>query len=196
MTKKYERMYRLAATRMQSLLPNSHLRRILILGPSGSGKSTVGKRIGRILGIPAIHLDMHYWNPNWVETPKDEWPDKVKKLIGSEAWVMDGNYTSTLKMRADAADTLIFLDMTRRMSYFRIFVRFLRNRGKTRGDVAEGCPEKIDLDFIKWIWNYPRTRKPAILRFFEKLKPSKNVYILHNQKEVEDFLNALRIRYG
>jgi adenylate kinase family enzyme len=189
-------MSRLVVFGMQPIFPESPLRRILILGPSGSGKSTVCKRIGEILGIPAVHLDMHYWNPNWVETPKNEWPDKVKKLIASEAWVMDGNYTSTLKIRADAADTLIFLDMTRRMSYFRIFVRFLRNRGKTRGDVAEGCPEKIDLDFIKWIWDYPRTRKPAILRFFEKLIPSKNVYILHNQKEVEDFLNALRIRYG
>jgi len=181
-------MYRLAAIRMQLVLPDSPLRRILILEPSGSGKSTVGKRIGRILGIPTIHLDIHYWNPNWVETPKDEWPGKVKKLIASETWVMDGNYTSTLKMRADAADTLIFLDMTRRASYFRIFVRFLRNRGRTRNDVAEGCPEKIDLDFVKWIWNYPRTRKPVIFRFFEKMKLNKNVYILRNQKEVEKFL--------
>jgi adenylate kinase family enzyme len=181
---------------MRPVLPDSPLRRILILGPSGSGKSTVGKRIGRILGIPAVHLDMHYWNPNWVETPRDEWHDKVKELIASESWVMDGNYTSTLKIRADAADTLIFLNMTRRMSFFRIFVRFLKNRGKTRHDVAEGCPEKIDLDFVKWIWEYPRTRKPAILRFFEKLKPSKNVYILRNQREIEEFLKELRNRYG
>ncbi len=177
-------------------LPDSPLRRILILGPSGSGKSTVCKRIGRILDIPAIHLDMHYWKPNWVETPKDEWPDKIKELISSEAWVIDGNYTSTLKIRTDAADTLIFLDMTRRLSYLRVVTRYLRNRGKTRPDVTEGCPEKIDWDFIKWIWDYPRTRKPMILRFLEKLRASKNVYILHNQREIEEFLNALRIAFG
>ena len=177
-------------------LPDSPLRRILILGPSGSGKSTVCKRIGRILDIPAIHLDMHYWKRNWVETPKDEWPDKIKELISSEAWVIDGNYTSTLKIRTDAADTLIFLDMTRRLSYLRVVTRYLRNRGKTRPDVTEGCPEKIDWDFIKWIWDYPRTRKPMILRFLEKLRASKNVYILHNQREIEEFLNALRIAFG
>jgi len=177
-------------------LPDSPLRRILILGPSGSGKSTVCKRIGRILDIPAVHLDMHYWKPNWVETPKDEWPDKVKDLIASKVWVIDGNYTSTLKMRANAADTLIFLDMTRRSSYLRVVTRYLRNRGKTRPDVTEGCPEKIDWDFIKWIWDYPRTRKPMILRFLEKLRASKSVYILHNQREIEEFLNALRIKFG
>jgi adenylate kinase family enzyme len=195
MTKKYEKMYRYLVIRMQPVFPDSPLRRILILGPSGSGKSTLGKRIGRILGIPAVHLDMHFWNPNWVETPKDEWHDKVKKLIASETWVMDGNYTSTLKMRTDVADTIIFLDMTRRLSYFRVVSRYLRNRGKTRPDVTEGCPEKIDMEFIKWIWDYPRIRKPATLRFLEKLRASKNVYFLYNQKEIEEFLKSLRISY-
>jgi len=180
---------------MQPVFPDYPMRRILVLGPSGSGKSTVGERISGILGIPAVHLDMHYWKPNWMETPKDEWFDKVRELIASEAWVMDGNYTATLKMRAEVADTLIFLDMTRRLSYFRVITRFLRNRGKTRQDVGEGCPEKIDLDFIRWIWEYPRTRKPIILRFLEGLRATKNVYILRNQREIEEFLDALRIRY-
>ena len=181
---------------MQPRFPDSPLRRILILGPSGSGKSTLGKRIGRILGIPTVHLDMHFWNPNWIETPKEEWHGKVKELIASETWVMDGNYTSTLQMRADVADTIIFLDMTRRLSYFRVLTRYIRNRGITRSDVTEGCPEKIDLEFLRWIWDYPRTRKPVILRFLEKLRTSKFVCILRNQREIEEFLEALRTRYG
>jgi adenylate kinase family enzyme len=107
---------------------------------------------------------------------------------------MDGNYSSTLKMRAEAADTLIFLDMTRRLSYFRVICRYLGNRGRTRPDVSEGCPEKIDLDFIRWIWNYPRSRKPAIFRFLEKMRETKNVYILNNQREIEEFLRELKTR--
>lgn len=181
---------------MQLLFPDSPPRRILILGPAGSGKSTVCRKIGRILGIPVVHLDKHYWNPGWVDTPKDEWPDKVRKLIVSEAWAMDGNYSSTLKMRAKAADTLIFLDMTRRLSYFRVISRYLKNRGRTRPDITEGCPEKIDMEFIRWIWNYPNISKPRILRFLEKLRKSKNVYILNNQEAIEEFLNELRLRYS
>ena len=181
---------------MQYLLPDTPFSRILILGPSGSGKSTVCERIGRILSIPIVHLDMYYWKPNWVETPRDEWQVKVKELIDSETWVMDGNYTSTLKMRATVADTLIFLDMTRRLSYFRVITRYLKNRGRTRPDVTERCPEKIDFDFIQWIWNYPRTRKPVILRFLEKLSVTKNVYILRNQREIDEFLETLRNKYG
>lgn len=186
----------LVVNEMQLVFPETPFKRILILGPSGSGKSTVCRRIGKILRIPVVHLDKYYWNPGWVDTPKDEWPDKVEKLIASEAWVMDGNYTSTLVMRTKAADTLIFLEMPRRLSYFRVISRYLRNRGKTRLDVTEGCPEKIDMEFVRWIWNYPRTRKPAIFKFLEKMKKTKNVYIFNNQKEIEEFLKALKTRYG
>ena len=167
------------------------MKRVLILGPSGSGKSTLGERLGRILGVPIIHLDKYYWKPNWVYTPEDEWRAKVKNLISSDSWVMDGNYTSTLRLRASAADTIIFIDVPRRLSYLRILTRFLRFRGSTRPDLSEDCPEKIDWDFIRWIWDYPRTRRPAILRFLEKQKSTKNVFILRGQSEIEAFLRSL-----
>jgi adenylate kinase family enzyme len=168
------------------------MKRVLILGPSGSGKSTLGERLGRILDIPIIHLDQYYWKPNWVPTPKDDWQIKVNSLINSDSWVMDGNYTSTLRLRASAADTIIFIDIPRRLSYLRILIRFLRFRGRTRPDVTEDCPEKIDFDFIRYIWDYPRTRKPKILRFLERQEGSKNVYLLQGQKDVEIFLHSLR----
>lgn len=181
---------------MIPLLPEAPPRRILVLGPSGSGKSTVCTKIGRILGIPSIHLDMHYWKPDWTETPKEEWQGKVSSLTAGTSWVMDGNYTSTLKMRTDAADTLIFLDMTRRQSYYRVISRYLKHRGSTRPDLGEDCPEKIDLDFLRWIWDYPRTRKPRILEFLNSLRGTKNVYILRNQGEIDQFLETLVHRFG
>lgn len=168
------------------------MRRVLILGPSGSGKSIMAERLGRILGIPVVHLDRHYWRPNWVYTPEDEWQIKVKDLISADSWVMDGNYTSTLKLRASRADTIIFIDIPRRLSYLRILTRFLRFRGRTRPDLSEDCPEKIDLDFIRWVWDYPRTRRPVILRFLEELKLTKNVFVLQGPQGVEAFLRSLR----
>jgi adenylate kinase family enzyme len=170
------------------------MKRVLFLGPWGSVKSTLGERLGRVLNIPIIHLDQYYWKPNWIETPQDDWKIKVKELVSSDSWVMDGNYTSTLGLRAAAADTIIFIDIPRRLSYLRVFTRFFRFRGKTRPDVTEDCPEKIDLDFIRWIWDYPRTRKPLILRFLDKQKAVKSIIILKGQQEVEDFVHSLKGR--
>jgi adenylate kinase family enzyme len=167
------------------------MRRILILGPSGSGKSTLCERVGRKLDIPIIHLDRHYWNPGWQETPPDEWEQKIRNLISGERWVMDGNYRSTLLMRTQAADSIIFIDVPRRVSYLRIFLRFLKYRGGTRPDLPENCPEKIDRDFIEWIWFYPKTHRPIILRFLRGLESTKNVIILRGQHEIERFMESL-----
>ena len=169
------------------------MKRILVLGPSGSGKSTLAERIGHILKIPVIHLDRYYWNSNWQETPGDEWKEKVKDLITKEQWAMDGNYTSTLAMRMKRADTAIFIDFPRRVSYLRIFLRLFRHRGETRPSVAEGCPEKIDLEFLEWIWYYWKTHRPQILKYLETLDETKDVFILRSQKQIERFVKLLKI---
>ncbi len=173
------------------LMPLEIMKRILILGPSGSGKSTLCERLGKKLNLPIIHLDRYYWNPGWQETPSDDWNQKVGNLISGERWVMDGNYWSTLAMRSQAADSIIFIDIPRRISYLRIFLRFLKFRGRSRPDLAEGCPEKIDRDFLEWIWYYPITHRPAILRFLKRIESRKNVIFLQGQQDIERFIASL-----
>lgn len=169
------------------------MRRILILGPSGSGKTTLAERIGSILEIPVVHLDRHYWNPGWRETPEIEWVEKVRKLISQDSWVMDGNYTTTLAMRATVADTIIFIKTSRRVSYLRAFRRIFRYYGRNRPDLPEGCPEHIDLEFLKYIWNYPRTRQPVILRFLKGLQSVKEIHVLNSQTDIDGFLASLNV---
>ena len=171
------------------------MKRILILGPSGSGKSTLAERIGRVLKIPVITLDRYFWNPNWEKTPRDEWIEKVKKLVMEEKWVMDGNYTTgTLAMRVKRADSIIFIDFPRRISYLRVLTRRFRYRGKTRPSVADGCPEKIDWEFLEYIWSWRKKRRPQILRYLKQLDEIKDVFVLRNQKQIERFIQLLAIR--
>jgi len=54
-----------------------------------------------------------------------------------------------------------------------------------------GCPEQIDLEFLKWIWNYPATKAPKILEMLERLKPTKTVVVLRSPREIDDFLVRL-----
>ena len=72
------------------------MKRVLVIGSGGAGKSTFATRLGARLGLPVIHLDRVYWQPGWVETPKDEWLRKVEEMCAADAWVMDGNYSGTL----------------------------------------------------------------------------------------------------
>ena len=123
------------------------MKKIIVIGSGGAGKSTFSKRLGEILGIEVIHLDRLYWLPNWQEVPQDEWHRIVEEVISRDSWVMDGNYSATREMRIRACDTVIFLDIPRRVCMYRILKRTLIYHGQSRPDMPSGCNERFDLEF-------------------------------------------------
>lgn len=166
--------------------------RMLIIGPGGAGKSTLARRVGARTGTPVIHLDARYWRAGWVETPPEEWTRDVATLTSREAWVMDGNYGGTLPMRVAASDTIVFLDMPRLRCIVRVARRALRYRGRSRPDMAEGCPERLTWEFVRWIWTYPARRRPGVLaQLRDATAAGKRVAILRSTREVDAFVAAL-----
>jgi adenylate kinase family enzyme len=164
------------------------LRRILIIGSGGAGKSTLARRLGERTGIEVVHLDKLFWHPGWVRTEKEEWFGIVRQAIEKESWIIDGNFGSTLEMRAGAADTIIFMDIPRHICIYRIVKRWvLYNRG-TRPDMAEGCEERFDWEFFLWVWNYPTRSKPEKELVLNRYANEKTVIRLRSNKEIEQFL--------
>lgn len=167
------------------------MKKIIVIGSGGAGKSTFARRLADLLSIEVIHLDQLYWKPNWVTTPKDEWSKIVEELLSRDSWVMDGNFGGTREMRMAASDTIIFLDIPRRICLYRILKRVVVYRGKTRPDMAEGCKEKFDLEFVQWVWNYPNRSRRSLLEEIEKFK-DKKIVILRSTNDTESFLEELR----
>jgi len=163
------------------------MRKILIIGSGGAGKSTMARRLHDATGIEVIHLDKVFWRPNWVETPKDEWEKTVENLLKKDSWIMDGNFGGTLETRIAACDTVIFLDLPRTVSVRQAFTRFLFYQENSRPDMAEGCGEKFDLEFYKWIWDYPKRTKPKVEALIKQFQDTKEIIRLTSKKEIEDF---------
>jgi len=166
-------------------------RRIAIVGPGGAGKSTLARRLGERLGLPVIHLDAEYWRPGWVEPPKPEWARRVRELTAGERWITDGNYGGTMEIRFAAADTIVFLDVPRGLCLWRVLRRTLRFAGRSRPDMTEGCPERISLAFVRWIWEYPRTRRPGVLARMRTAGAHARHVVLRSPREVESFVASL-----
>ena len=163
------------------------MKRVVVIGSGGSGKSTFSAELGRATCLPVIHLDREYWRPGWEETPKDEWKRRVAELLAGERWIIDGNYGSTRTMRMGAADTIILLDLPRRVCLYRILKRTVKYYGKSRPDMAEGCHERLDLEFILWVWNYKHRTRKRLLAELES-HGDKHVIIFRNQRQVREFL--------
>ena len=172
-----------AAQRYRTLM-----KKILVIGPGGSGKSTLARRLGAILNIEVIHLDSLYWSPGWSEMPKDKWRAIVQELLKRDSWIIDGNYGGTLDLRLAACDRVIFLDVPRLICLGRVLKRRVLYRKERRPDMAPGCPEKVNWEFLKYVWNYPRKRKPAVLRKLQSYSQIKEITILRSEADIERFL--------
>jgi len=168
------------------------MKRIVIIGSGGAGKSTLARRLGEITGIEVIHLDQLYWQPNWAKPSKDEWKQTVAEILKRDSWILDGNFGGTMETRLEACDTAIFLDFSRFVCLYRILKRRLTYRRTNRPDMAEGCNEKIDLEFLGWIWNFASTTKPKIEERLQKIEHEKTVIRLKSAREVESFISNVK----
>lgn len=169
----------------------SRMKRILVIGSGGAGKSTFARRLARTINVEVIHLDSLYWKPGWVETPKQEWKQTVERIITRDSWIMDGNYSGTLDLRLEACDTVIFLDIARAVCIWRVIKRAVAYRNKSRPDMSEGCPERFDFGFLRWIWNYKKRTRPKIVRMLKEIADNKKVIWLRTDAEVERYLGGM-----
>lgn len=155
--------------------------RIIIVGSAGSGKSYLAKRIAEITEYPLIHLDNEFWNPGWVETPRDEWIEKQRKIISGEKWIIDGNYDSTLELRYEASEVIVFLDINRFVCIFST----IKRQGNKRSDIPDHCIEKFDrefIEFLKFIWIFPKKNKLKILALHKKYE-DKPFIVIKSRRE-------------
>jgi adenylate kinase family enzyme len=164
------------------------MRKILVIGSGGAGKSTFSRRLGKALDLEVIHLDARYWHPGWVETLKPEWRRMVEELVTRDSWIMDGNYSGTFDIRFEACDTAIFLDVPRLICVWRLLKRKALYRSVGRPDMAQGCGEKLSLEFIRWVWDYPTRTRPKVMKFLREGSASKNIFRLRKRADIEGFL--------
>ncbi len=169
------------------------MKRIAIIGSGGAGKSTLARQLGEILKIEVFHLDQLYWLAGWKKPPKAEWQKKVAELIRGDAWIIDGNFNSTMEMRLAACDTTIFLDFPPTLCLYRVLKRRLTYRNTNRPDMSEGCHEKIDLEMAEWVWNFPKQDKPKIEARLKKVENETTIFRLKSPKEINKFLVAIEV---
>jgi adenylate kinase family enzyme len=169
------------------------MQRVLVLGCSGAGKSTLSRHLAAITGLPRVELDAHYWRPGWQPTPRDEWHDAVADLCGQPAWIMDGNYHNTLPIRLPRADTVIWLDYPRHLCVRRVLSRITKHHGRVREGMAAGCPERFDLEFLRYVWNFNAQYRPRIAAALETCGAQLRVHRLAAGADAERLMQELEV---
>lgn len=171
--------------------------KVIVIGCSGTGKSTLALQLEQILKIPVFHLDQLFWSKNWQSISQAEFIKKQEDVLKNEPqWIIDGNYADSLELRLAYADTIIFLDLPRFVYFPRIFKRYLQNYGKVRVDMADGCQEQLDFEFIQFVWTFKRQHYDKLVKKIAKRTPQQQFVHLTTRKSVTDYLAALKKEKG
>ena len=156
------------------------------MGSGGAGKTTFARELSRRTGLPLVHLDHLYWSPGWVETPSDVWREVLRQRLTAQTWIADGNYAGTFDVRFSKADTIIVLAPSKWTCVTRVLRRTITNHG--RSVQAEGCPERFDLKFVKWVWRYQSNSRPLLDEAIRAYGGAATVIELRSQRDVKRFL--------
>ena len=139
------------------------MKKVIVIGCPGSGKSTVSRMLHDKTGIPLYHLDMMYWNEDKTTVEKSVFLERLAEVLERGEWIIDGNYSSTMELRMQKCDTVIFLDYP-----LDVCLRGIRERrGKPRSDMPWIETEE-DSEFVEFIKSYNDQQRPGVLALLEK----------------------------
>ncbi len=165
------------------------MKKVIILGSPGAGKSTFSFALAEKTGFPLYHLDKMFWREGWVSIEKEEFDTELMQILQRDEWIIDGNYGRTIPMRLEKCDTVFYLDYPRLVCFFGVIRRVLGSLGKTRPDMAEGCPERFNREFLKHVWTFRKKKRAKILALLDA--SNAQIHIFRSRKEAKRYLDDM-----
>lgn len=166
------------------------MKRLLVTGNAGSGKSTLARQIAAQLDIPCHSLDRVIWQSGWKKTPSCEKARLIHELTQQDRWVIGGVSSEVQSV----ADTVIFLDVPRKVSFLRVTKRNWRYLFRSRPGLPAGCPEILIIPTLfRIIWNFPSKIRPRILEQAHQAQDSQQFFHLKIAADLGEFLARLQL---
>lgn len=163
--------------------------KIQIIGYSGSGKSTLARKLAEKYRVPVLHLDSVHFLPGWQIRSGEEKQRIVTEFLNANGdWIIDGNYSKlSYERRMEEADEIIRMEFGRLACLWRVIKRLHRYKNTARPDMAEGCGEKIDAEFVRWVLWEGRTRAIRKGRRALTEKYADKVTLIKNQRQLDRY---------
>jgi hypothetical protein len=60
--------------------------------------------------------------------------------------------------------------------------------------MAAGCPEKIDFEFLRYVWTYRRQQRPKLLDYFQALRADQSLVCFTDRAQANDYLKEIALK--
>ena len=78
------------------------------------------------MAAPHLELDSVFHQPGWEPLADEHFRARVAEFVAASRWVVDGNYSRVQDLVWQRADTVVWIDLPRRLVIRRIILRTLR----------------------------------------------------------------------
>ena len=161
------------------------MERVIVIGSPGAGKSTFSRKLAKLTSLPLYHLDLIYHRSDRTTIPKDEFDIKLAEIAAKDSWIIDGNYSRTMKMRIEACDTVFFLDYP-----LEVCLEGARSRVGTKRDDLPWVEDVLDPEFEKCIYAYHKDKLQLTYELLEKYAGKKKIIVFKSREESEEYLQS------
>ena len=161
--------------------------KVLVLGCSGGGKSTFAKKLAERTGLPLFHLDNLWWKADRTHISRAEFDQKLREILETDQWIVDGDYSRTYETRIRACDTIFVLDYPEDVCRSGIEERI----GTKRTDIP-WIEQQPDPQLIELVNRYRTTTRPKLRALLDQY-PEKECVLFPDRSKADAWLEALRV---
>jgi len=174
------------------------MQRVMIVGQPGSGKSTLARKLGLRRGLPVVHIDTIHWQPGWRERSRDEKTQLCLEVEARDCWIFEGGHSATWENRMARADVLIWIDRSATLRFLRVLRRTLLQRGQSRPDLPENCPELLANlpEFFRFMWRTKKTARAKMQQLVATAPSTCRVVYLRSNREARMFIASIENSAG
>jgi len=157
-------------------------KKIIIIGSPGAGKSTFARKLRDMTGIPLYYLDMLFHRADRTTANREEFDERLKKIVAQDEWIVDGNYQRTLPLRFECCTDVFFFNLP--------LDECLEGAESRIGQAREDMPwveQEFDPEFRQYIIDFPLDQLPKIYSLVEQYKDKRNITIFKSRAEAEEW---------
>lgn len=161
------------------------MKKIIVIGCPGAGKSTFARALSIRTGIPLFYLDMIWHKEDRTNISRDQFDQRLGRIMFEDSWIIDGNYQRTMEWRIKECDTVFLLDFPTD-----VCLEGAQNRiGKAREDLP-WVEETLDEDFKMFIETFSDEVLTKIYYLLEIYK-DKNIIVFNSREDVNSYIEKL-----
>lgn len=159
--------------------------RAIVIGCPGAGKSTFARKLRDRTGLPLYYLDTIFHKPDRTTVTREEFDKKLKTILQTEEWIIDGNYQRTLPLRFEACTDIFFLDFP--------LDQCLEGAASRIGKEREDMPwieQEFDPGFRQYILDFQKDQIPKIYELVKMYRETRRIVIFHSREETDTWFEA------